>query len=108
MDDYRDFLAPDDPELEQALEKAKREVLERLAGSPEAGALRELAQSLLSGEMTVMDAVSSNVYADALADGMRQFTTWYQDLSEAEREAAANEGAASLRASAEQSPERSR
>ncbi|WHT19016.1 hypothetical protein N8J89_38980 [Crossiella sp. CA-258035] len=82
--------AEDDPLLDIAKDparaKALRQSLERLAAGAGGSALAEMANDVLTGRSDLRTAVLSGTYAEALNSRVQQFSTWYQGLSEQEKE----------------------
>ena len=58
--------------------------------------LREMASSVLSGQLTVGEAVGSSYYGEAIAKQTAGFTAWYESLSDDERAEQARVGAAEI------------
>jgi hypothetical protein len=79
MSDLTD-IAGDDPRRLRAL----RDSLSQLAESPQPE-LRELAQAVLNGEVTLRSAALSSAYAHPLDDAFGSFWTYYNQLTPDER-----------------------
>jgi len=60
--------------------------LETLAQGP-AERLREMANAVLKGELSLRDAALSDAYGTCLGQAFEGFWIWYQDLGPEEREA---------------------
>jgi hypothetical protein len=65
--------------------KLLRASLQRLADGPD-GLLKEMAESVLRGEVSLREAALSNVYGPELGAAFSRFSTYYDKLDEAERE----------------------
>ncbi|MCK2236588.1 MULTISPECIES: hypothetical protein [unclassified Crossiella] len=81
-----------DPVRAQAL----RQSLERLAGGAGGSALADMASDVLAGRTDLRSAVLSGTYTEALNSRMQQFSSWYQNLSDQEKEEQAERARAHL------------
>lgn len=83
-----DDLAHGDPGTTRML----RESLRRLADQGHSAELREMAQGVLGGRITLREAALSQAYGSALAERVQTFLHEYQSMAPAEREALVDEG----------------
>jgi hypothetical protein len=85
-------------------DRARKELLVKLAANTRHPAMAELAQELLAGHVTPRQIVTSQLYADVLEGGTNDFSTWYGALSEEERDAEATNGQQATRQLADELP----
>ncbi|SEF36861.1 hypothetical protein SAMN05421837_111282 [Amycolatopsis pretoriensis] len=72
--------------------RARHELLTKLAASTANPAAAEMARELLAGNVTPRGILSTNLYADVLAASTPGFAEWYGSLSEGEKDAQAEAG----------------
>lgn len=53
---------------------------------------RDMARDVLAGNVSLYEAVASNVYGEVFAQRAEEYTTWWHNLSEDNRERLAAEG----------------
>ncbi|WP_236793683.1 hypothetical protein [Amycolatopsis sp. GM8] len=75
-----------------ALAADRRRLLELVAGKGRNPVLAEMAKALLAGQLTPRAAMASAACGEALHTHVRYFITWYQSLSEVERDEVAAVG----------------
>lgn len=81
---------------DKGLQRSRRQALKRLAdgcGGPE---LTELAREMLAGRLTAWQAATSNTYSEALIGRLGGFASYYETLSQEERDSLAEAGRARL------------
>jgi hypothetical protein len=71
--------------------------LRRLATGASGELLAEMAQAVLSGQVSLRQAAASQVYGDAFAKGFSRFWARYERMTESERRRAIEKGNAQLR-----------
>jgi hypothetical protein len=69
-----------------------RESLQRLADQGHSAELREMAQSVLGGRITLREAALSQAYGAALSERVEAFVHDYQSMDADERDALVDEG----------------
>ena len=83
----------DDP----AKNRARQELLAKLAANARNPAMAELARELLAGNVTPRRVMESHLYADVLEAPANDFAAWYSGLSETEKDAEAAKGEDTIR-----------
>jgi hypothetical protein len=81
MHDSADDLAGGDPRKAKLL----RVSLQKLADGPD-GALKEMAEGVLRGELDIRDAAMSDAYGPELGAAFDRFTNYYTELDQEERD----------------------
>ena len=81
MHDSAYDLAGGDPRKAKLL----RVSLQKLADGPD-GVLKEMAEGVLRGELDLREAAMSDVYGPALGAAFDQFSTYYTELDQEERD----------------------
>lgn len=90
VDDSEFLDIAEDPVEARLLRKS----LQQLAGGGAGEALQEMAREVLSGRVGLREAVQISAYGDALAERAQSFKDEWDEKSEQEREAMAEEGRA--------------
>lgn len=79
-----------------------REALQEQAQDDSDPLARDMARDVLAGNITLYEAVGSSVYGEVFAQRAQEYTTWWHDLSEEDRERLAAEGRAALQQAREE------
>lgn len=90
-----------DVSTDPAVVRVLREILERDAVGDGHEIRAEVAREILAGRMRASEVLSVSVYADTVAEGLHEYVEWRDGLSDverAEREQAAEEYLAAVRA----------
>lgn len=74
-------IAGDDPRMAKLL----RTSLQQLADGPD-GLLKEMADGVLGGELDLREAAMSSVYGPELGAALDQFTFYYRELDQQDRD----------------------
>ena len=81
-------------------DNAEREITDRflrhLAANGDNPGVRELADQVLQGTISLSQGLNAPAYADALAPGLAGFTQWYDTLSDDQRSKEASDCATRL------------
>jgi hypothetical protein len=72
------------------------QLLQHLSKNSPDERLREMASGVLSGQLTLSEAVGSSYYGEAIAKQTAGFSAWYDSLSESERAEQAQNAAAEI------------
>jgi hypothetical protein len=69
-----------------------REGLEEQAKDDSDPLARDMARDVLAGNITLYQAIESSVYGELFAQRVQEYVTWWNELSESERERLYAEG----------------
>jgi hypothetical protein len=98
-------LNPEDPVWAEIMDVAGQDparavvvglALRRLASGAKGELLKEMAESVLSGRISLRQAVASDAYGEAVTKGFDRFWSRYERLSESQRRRAVEKGDAQL------------